>query len=136
MTDKKAAVWLILFYIFLVLVSLLVAFVGAGHAATTSTQKRPNAIGSISYTENPFTYKAGTLSAVGLVDDGIVLRIQPLATYSLFTEDILFCNRAAVAEKFAGKANPMLITYKTRASRLVRGIGCHDLIRVDNLEGK
>jgi hypothetical protein len=123
--------------IFLMIIGLLfiiLTFCNFGHAATTSTQKRPNSIGSISYTENPFTYKAGSLSAAGFVDDAIVLRIQPLATYSLFTEDILFCGRRSIAEKFDGKSNPMLITYKTRASRLVRGVGCHDLIRVDSLQ--
>jgi hypothetical protein len=60
------------------------------------------------------------------------VRIQPLATYSLFTEDILLCG--VPADKFIGKSNPLVLTYKTKASRLVQGIGCHDLVRVDEMK--
>jgi hypothetical protein len=84
----------------------------------------------IQYQDNPFTYKVGSWSLVGVVDKNIVLRVQPLATYSLFTEDILFCGQP---DLFEGKKNPLVLTYKTRASHAVQGIGCHDLIRVDEM---
>jgi hypothetical protein len=86
------------------------------------------------YQDNPYTYKAGTVSTVGAPDDAIVIRIQPLATYSLFTEDILFCDADRVALLGSGKHNPVLLTYKTRASHMVQGIGCHDLVRVDEFK--
>ena len=71
------------------------------------------------------------------MDDAVVVRIQPLATYNLFTEDILLCDKKKLAEMFEGKHNPLLLTYKTKASRMVHGIGCHDLVRADELqEGK
>jgi hypothetical protein len=85
------------------------------------------------YQSNPYTYKVGEVSASGFPDDAIVLRIQPLATYNLFTEDVLFCDRQKVAGMFTGKHNPLVLTYKTRASRMVQGIGCHDLVRVDEM---
>jgi len=88
------------------------------------------------YNENPFTYKPGIVSVSGLVDDAVVLRIQPLATYALFTEDILLCDRAKVAQIFEGKHNPLLLTYKTKASRIVQGLGCHELVRADELVTK
>ena len=89
------------------------------------------------YTLNPYTYKAGEISVSGIVDDAVVVRIQPLATYNLFTEDILLCDKKKLAEMFEGKHNPLLLTYKTKASRMVHGIGCHDLVRADELqEGK
>src|ERR1039458_6581246 len=85
----------------------------------------------VQYQTNPFTSKAGTVAVSGLVDDAVVLRIQPLATYSLFTEDILLCNREKVEQLFTNKRNPVLLTYKTQASRIVQGVGCHELVRVD-----
>jgi len=85
------------------------------------------------YTENPYTYKAGSVSAVGEPGDALVVRLQPLGTYSLFTEDILFCDENKAISLATGKHNPVLLTYKTKASRLIEGIGCHDLIRVDEV---
>ena len=60
------------------------------------------------------------------------IRFQPLATYSLFSENILICG--VPQEMFANKRNPMVLTYKTKASRIVQGIGCHELIRVDEMK--
>jgi hypothetical protein len=88
------------------------------------------------YVENPYTYKVGAITDASIIGDneGVVVRIQPLATYSIFTEDILLCG--VPSDKFTGKNNPLVLTYKTRASRMVQGIGCHELVRVDNMEGK
>ena len=87
------------------------------------------------YQDNPYTYKAGSVVNAEYVDGGVVIRVQPLGTYELFTEDILFCGE--ILGRFSGKHNPLLLTYKIKASHLVQGIGCHDLVRVDELqEGK
>ena len=132
--DDRFEFWLV--------ASTLVLFfmlcIGMAHCATTSTQKKHgNELGITQYQDNPYTYKVGALTASGIVDDAIVLRIQPLATYNLFTEDILFCDKVHVAEMFEGKRNPFVLTYRTQALRLVQGVGCHTLVRVDNMqEGK
>ena len=84
--------------------------------------------------ENPYTYKVGSVAVSGMPDDAIVLRIQPLATFNLFTEDILICNRRDITGMFEGKHNPLVLTYRTQASRLVQGIGCHTLVRVDEMK--
>jgi len=88
------------------------------------------------YTENPYTYKVGTVSAAGIPEDAVVLRIQPLATYSLFTEDILFCHRSAIAPMFEEKHNPLVLTYRTQATRIIDGVGCHTLVRVDEMTAR
>jgi hypothetical protein len=90
----------------------------------------------IQYTENPYTYKVGTATMVGTPDGAFVVRIQPLGTFSLFTEDILFCDYKGVFESgmLANKHNPLVLTYHTRALRLVQGIGCHTLVRVDEMK--
>ena len=85
------------------------------------------------YQENPYTYKVGKVIGVGTPDNAVVLHVQPLATYSLYTEDILFCDRKKVVSMFVGKRNPFILTYKTQASRLVQGVGCHYLVRVDEM---
>lgn len=114
------------------LIAMLWAFAAYSEGLTSSVQ-HSNSIGVVQYQDNPNTYKAGKVEVVGIIDDSINFRLQPLATYSLFTEDILFCDKQQLAEKFAGKRNPLLLTYKTKTSRLVRGVGCHELVRVDAL---
>ena len=99
-------------------------------------KKHDNSIGNIMYFDNPFTYKAGAVTAVAYVSEGkgLVVRMQPIGTYSLFTEDLLICD--VPVEKFQNMSNPMVLTYRTQAHRIVEGIGCHELISVDSLKPK
>ena len=128
----------------IVIAMLLVLLLGLSEMSRCSTNSKKSDTtcwlpeGCVTqYEMNPYTYKAGSVSVSGIVDDAVVLRIQPLATYNLFTEDILLCDKKKLAEMFEGKHNPLLLTYKTKASRMVQGIGCHDLVRADELqEGK
>jgi hypothetical protein len=128
----------------IVIAMLLVLLLGLSEMSRCSTNSKKSDTtcwlpeGCVTqYQDNPYTYKAGSVSAVSEVDDAIVIRIQPLATYSIFTEDILFCDAKKVELLGTGKHNPVLLTYKTKASHLVQGIGCHDLVRVDEFkEGK
>jgi len=55
-------------------------------------------------------------------------------TYSLFTEDVFFCGNPI--EMMVGKHNPLVLTYEALSHRTVRGIGCHVLIRADELKDK
>ena len=114
---------------------LVITMLATGaHAATTAAQKHGNSLGVVMSFDNPNTYKAGAVVAVAYVGDrgnsGIVVRIQPSGTYSLFTEDITFCGGP---EKFLNKTNPMVLTYRTKAHRTIDGVGCHELVRVDSL---
>ncbi len=131
MVDAKIAAKRILIVVATPLI--LLALIGLARCMTTSGA-RSKELGTMSYTENPFTYKVGKVYAVGYVDDSITLRVQPLATYGLFTEDILICDRDRILSMFQGKRNPLILTYKVRAARAVQGIGCHDLVRVDEMK--
>ena len=105
-------------------------FVASGHCAVS--RKHNNSLGTVMYTDNPFTYKAGSIVALAEIDGGLVVRIQPIGTYSLYTEDLLFCGMNP--EKFLNHTNPMVLTYRTQASRIVEGIGCHALVNVSSLQ--
>ena len=129
MVDAKTAAKRILQAFAIPLIVL--ALIGLARCTTTSAHSKE--LGTTSYTENPFTYAVGKVYAVGYVDDSITLRVQPLATYGLFTEDILICDWKNAAGLFQGKRNPLILTYKVRASRSVQGIGCHELVRVDEM---
>lgn len=124
----------ILFAILLI-VALLALMLLPAHGATTSNVKK-NATGYVAYVGNPYTYKEATVTAVAYVGSknhtGIVVRLQPRGTYSLFTEDILFCG--APVEMFIGKQNPMVLTYETVAHSSVEEIGCHRLVSVDEVK--
>lgn len=125
--EDVGAVGLVTMFLFALLAGLLT------NAHCTVTAQHNNSVGVVMDNNNPMTYKAGTVSVSGNVKASIVLRIQPIGAYSLFTEDILICGHPAIL--FSGKANPLVLTYRTKASRIVDGIGCHELVHVDSLRG-
>jgi hypothetical protein len=132
MRDKILAILYIFFFSLLAVLFLIWPFFV--HASVTT--KHGNSLGVVQYQDNPYMYKAGAVIAGYAVDNGkaLVLRIQPIGTYSLFTEDILICNYPI--EMLASKMNPMVLTYRTRASKMIQGIGCHELVHVDELKPK
>ena len=127
---RDIKVWQFYLLEFLVVGLLIFVTMELGHCAVGN--KHVNSLGTPMFFDNPMTYKAGSISALSYVDGGLVARIQPIGTYSLFTEDILFCSMSP--EKFLNKSNPMVITYRTKASRLIQGIGCHELVAVHSLK--
>jgi hypothetical protein len=128
MRRVAAAIALILFLLSVVLIGF------SGFAYGAVGKKHGNSLGVIQYETNPFTYVEGSLSNVSLVGTGVNLRLQPRGVYSLFTQEILFCDYDNVAEKFAGKRGLMVLTYETVAHRSIEGIGCHDLRSVDEVK--
>lgn len=128
MRRVAAAIALILF----TLAVLLIGFTGFAHGAVS--KKHGNSLGVVQYQSNPFTYIEGSISNASLVGTGVNLRLQPRGVYSLFTQEILFCDYDTVAEKFAGKHGLVVLTYETVAHRSIEGIGCHDLRSVDEIK--
>lgn len=114
------------------LLSVLMCLCSMLYAAATGNHN--NSLGIPMFNDNPMTYKAGAITAVAYVEGnkGLVVRVQPIGTYSLFTEDFLFCG--SPVDFFLNKTNPMVLTYRTKASRLIDGIGCHELINVSSLQ--
>lgn len=112
-----------------------VALIAQAHCTATKTQ-HSNSIGNLMYTDNPFTYKAGAVTNVAFASDGkgLVIRIQPIGTYSLFTEELLFCGDSV--DMFLNQDNPMVLTYRTKASHMIEGVGCHELVNVSTIKPK
>jgi hypothetical protein len=112
-----------------------VVFLITSYAHCSLGKKHGNSIGSPMYVDNPMTYIAGSVVSVAYVEGGIVVRVQPIGTYRLYTEDKLFCGNGTV-DQFRGVANPVVITYRIKASRLIEGLGCHQLVGVDGIKTK
>ena len=128
--KKVVAALMALALTFLVLIAVLIA---TGHASTT--QPRPNAIGAPNQMYNPFSY------LIALPIDGQILegkytniRFAPYAAPNLYDETLLFCGD--VTGMFDGKQGVVAITYRTQASRAYRGIGCHELLSIFQIETK
>lgn len=121
----------------MVLIWAVVMALLPAHGAV-SKQRNGSPLGVLQYQDNPYTYKVGSIVDADLVGDeknpALVVRIQPLSTYGLFTEYIPLCGVPLYL--FDGKNNPLVLTYRTQASRKVEGIGCHELIRVDEMQVK
>ena len=119
-------------YLMSKLVSVLL--IGTLHATVTTTQ-HSNAFGAATYNENPYAYlPVDNLMEVTEVDGSLNFRVHPLGTYMLYDQNLLLCGRPV--EKLEGVKFPFLITYERVAHRSVRGVGCHDLLRIDNIEPK
>jgi hypothetical protein len=134
MTFTRALQGSILFAIGLL---IMLGIVGQGHCSIPgNSTKNKNSLGTVSYDSNPYAYEAGALITAFDIQDGkgLVVRMQPMATYNLFTEDILLCGRPL--EMFEGKQNPLVLTYRIQASRAIKGVGCHTLVRVDELKDR
>jgi hypothetical protein len=101
-------------------------------AHATTTAKHKDSLGVVMQQTNPNTYLAGSVTNVEFAGNrnnyGMVIRVQPLKTYTLYTEDILLCGNPS--ELFAGHSNPMVLVYRTRSSHMVDGLGCHGLVDV------
>jgi len=106
--------------------------------ATASKPRRPNAFEAIISNDNPYTYLYGAAVSgeyVGKSDNfGLNIRFQPVHTFALFTQDVLFCGD--VAGEFNGKRGPIVVTYGTRSPRTIDGVGCHTLVSVDEVKEK
>jgi hypothetical protein len=119
-------------YSFLIALTIAVIVLACSKPAHgTATQPRPNSLGVEEIYQNPYTYLfALPVSGVLLADGNFTnMRFQPYAAAAMFDESILFCGD--VSEFFNGKVNgPVVLTYRTQASRMLEGIGCHDLVSV------
>lgn len=119
-----------LFMISVIIAAMISCGVQLSHASE-SGQK--TSLGTVAYTENPYLYNVGAVSDGRIVDgENLLITFSPLGTYQEYAEKIQFCG--APTEMFDGKKNPIVLTYSRAAHRIVNGRGCHQLIRVDNME--
>lgn len=131
MVSKKQAAKSLLIILGCAVLALTLS--ALGHCTTTSAKKQSNGLGFLAYTGNPYTYKEGSIVGGSVVDNAVVLRIQPRGTFALFTEDIMFCDANHVSELMGQKTNPVVLTFETVAHRTVQEVGCHRLVSIDEV---
>lgn len=94
------------------------------------SRKQPNSLGVVIFDDNPNTYM------FGLPVDGVVVNcsknevctnisFRPYNTDMLHTESVLFCGNEV--ESFKGKHGALVVTYRRQGTRNYKGISCHDL---------
>jgi hypothetical protein len=132
--KKKAAYWLGVIGIAALIVAFILAVSAMGNATTTSQHR--NSLGVVMYTINPNIYEAGSIVNYAIIgkSEGLVIRVQPIATYALYTDEILLCG--VPADKIDGHQNPMVLIYERRSHKLVDGLGCHELVRVADIKAE
>jgi hypothetical protein len=133
MTRECISYWIRVFFAASVITAVLL-LANAAHCSTAG-DKHPNSLGTLSYNDNPLMYEAvQTIAEVTEVDGNMNLRVKPVGTYMLYDDIILLCGMPT--EKFNGITEPFLMTYRRQASHMVRGVACHDLLRVDQIVPK
>jgi hypothetical protein len=135
---SKTAAYIGLGLIALFLVLICVSLAHASYADTTSRHK--NSIGAVIYQDNPNFYLAGNVISGAVIESGdkkyLNIRVQPSHTFTLFTEDVLFCDAQNVLDKFVGKENPVVLIYERIAHESVQSIGCHNLLGVSEVKSE
>jgi hypothetical protein len=99
-------------------------------------QRGKNSIGAVPYQENPYMYTAGAVVSGKVLDNdsATILRIQPAYTYALYDESLVLCGDQS--DRLNGKSDFMVLTYERISHRLVDGIGCHNLVGVNEIKTK
>lgn len=132
MSKKCISYWIRIFLAASVITAVLL-LANAAHCSTGD--KHPNSLGVLQYNDNPYIYEAvQTIAEVTEVDGNMNLRVKPVGTYMLYDDIVLLCGLPI--DKFSGVTEPFLMTYERRASHMVRGVACHDLLRVDGIVPK
>ena len=122
--------WIRIFFAASVITAVLL-LANAAHCST-SGDKHPNSLGTLSYNDNPLMYEAvQTIAEVTEVDGNMNLRVKPVGTYMLYDDIVLLCGLPT--EKFNGITEPFLMTYRRQSSHMVRGVACHDLLQVNSI---
>ena len=132
--PREAAKYLLTLFGLAALITIVVLAASVfSHASTTSYR---NSLGVSMYTINPYIYEAGEIVDYAIVEkgEGLSIRVKPLATYLLFDDNLLLCG--VPADKINGHENPMVLVYRRVSSRMISGIGCHDLIEVRSIKAE
>jgi hypothetical protein len=128
-TKEVVSYWIRILFAAAVVTSVLL-MANAAHCSTTKPQA--NSLGVLQYNSNPYIYEAvQTIAEVTEVDGNLNLRVKPVGTYMLYDDILLLCGLPV--EKFSGIAEPFLMTYERVSHHMVRGVACHDLLRVDGI---
>jgi hypothetical protein len=129
MSRATATDWIRVFS-FAFVITILLFLANSAHCSTTKPQT--NSLGVVQYSINPYIYEAvQNIAEVTEIDGNMNLRVKPVGTYMLYDDIILLCGRPV--EKFTGITEPFLMTYERVSHHMVRGVACHDLLRVDNI---
>jgi len=129
MTKECISYWIRILFAASVITAVLLL---ANTAHCSTGDKHPNSLGTLSYNDNPLMYEAvQTIAEVTEVDGNMNLRVKPVGTYMFYDDIVLLCGMPI--DKFSGVTEPFLMTYERRAHHIVRGVACHDLLRVDQI---
>ena len=131
MSKECISYWIRIFFAASVITAVLL-LANAAHCQPATTKPQTNSLGTLSYNDNPLMYEAAqTIAEVTEIDGNMNLRVKPVGTYMLYDDIILLCGMPI--DKFSGVTEPFLMTYRRRSSHMVRGVACHDLLRVDSI---
>ena len=123
-----------LFYVTTLIIGFTIGGFSAHVDAKETAKNRQNSLDVNEVYTNPNTYLFGAI-----VDGAIIrgdrdgefytsIRVQPYHTAALYDENVLFCGN--VGDEFNGKSRVVVLTYETRAHTLFKGIACHELTSV------
>ena len=132
MTREVVSYWIRILFVAAVITSVLLMANAAHCQLVTTKPEHTNSLGVLQYNDNPLIYEAvQTIAEVTEIDGNLNMRVKPVGTYMLYDDIVLLCGMPT--EKFSGVTEPFLMTYERASHHMVRGVACHDLLRVDSI---
>lgn len=123
-------------------VFLVLAMAANIAAISTASKKQPgNGLGFIEENTNPYAYMFASIHDVAIIGREAATNIEfsPAHTSLLHNEWVLFCGNRVEAFTSDGNSilrGPLVVTYRRKASRVVEGVPCYDLVSVDTVKEK
>ena len=118
-----------------ILLGLLLALCVVDAQASVS-HKHQNGLGVVISDDNPYIYLMGLPVDSKVFEDNhriyTNIAVRPYGTDMLHTEQLLLCGNETVS--FDGMTGVLVITYRREASYSAGGVGCHDLLKVFQVE--
>lgn len=128
------------FNLIFILFLLLLVFLLPAHCATSAPKRGDNGLGVILPQDNPFMYNMGIVAHGTVIRDDkgreyTAIDFAPVGGRMLFPEGILLCGNQG-RELMEHQMKVVVLTYERQAHTMVQGIGCHELVGINEVKGQ
>lgn len=110
------------------------------HGMTSGPRRTDNSLGVLISEDNPFTYNMGIVAHGEIITDAkgreyTAIRFAPYGVPVLMFQDILLCDNQADS-LMEHKLKVVVLTYERRAHTMANGVGCHELMDINEVKGQ
>lgn len=121
------------------LIVLIMALSGSelAHGATSAPKRGDNGLGVVISSDNPYMYNMGVVAHGAIMRDDrgrdyTSIDFAPYGRPMIFPEGILLCGNQA-KPLMEHQLKVVVLTYERQAHTMYQGIGCHELVSINEV---